>query len=109
MDKKALGANIHKYRMEKGLTQEETAGKCSLSTNYFRQIELGNKVPRLETFLRIAEALEVSTELLLAGNVSWTAEIRSNELYQKLEDLEPSKQRFILETVDALIEGLKKM
>ena len=109
MDQKALGSNIHKYRVQKGLTQEEAAEKCNLSSNYFRQIELGNKVPRLETFLRIAEALEVSTELLLVGNVSWTAKIKSNELYQKLESLEQNQQRFVLETVDALVEGLKKM
>ncbi len=109
MDSKALGANIRKYRVQKGLTQDEAAEKCSLSTNYFRQIEFGNKVPRLETFLRIAETLEVSTELLLSGNVSWTTQIRSNELYIKLEDLEESQKRFVLETVDALIEGLKKM
>ena len=109
MDPKALGANIHKYRVKNGLTQDEAAEKCSLSTNYFRQIEFGNKVPRLETFLRIAETLEVSTELLLAGNVSWTSKIRSNELYLKIEDLEENQQRFVLDTVDALVEGLKKM
>ena len=109
MDSKSLGANIQKYRKQLGLTQDEAAEKCNLSSNYFRQIELGNKVPRLETFLRIAETLNVSTELLLAGNLSWTAEIRSNELYQKLEELEPNQQRFVLDTVDALVTGIKKM
>ena len=88
MDKKALGANIQKYRKQKGLTQEQAAELCALSPNYFRQIELGNKVPKLETFLRIAEALNVSTELLLEGNLTWTAKIRSNELYKEREHKE---------------------
>ena len=72
MDAKALGSNIHKYRLAKGLTQDAAAEKCGLSTNYFRQIELGHKVPRLETFLRIAEVLEVvflldAVEALVCG------------------------------------------
>ena len=109
MDKKALGANIKKYRIQKGLTQDTAAEMCNLSSNYFRQIELGNKVPKLETFLRIAEVLEVSTELLLAGNLSWTAVIRSNELYKQLEELNPNQQRFVLDTVDTMISGIKKL
>ena len=109
MDKKMLGANIKKHRIQKGLTQDKAAEMCNLSTNYFRQIELGNKVPKLETFLRIAEVLGVSTELLLAGNLSWTAEIRSNELYKQLEELDPNQQRFVLDAVDAMISGIKKL
>ena len=109
MNSKKLGSNIQKYRLAKGLTQEATAEKCGLSTNYFRQIELGNKVPRLETFLKIAELLGVSTDLLFAGNFSWTAEARSNELYQKIEKLPANQREYILSAVDALVEGMKKL
>lgn len=109
MDKKALGANIQKYRKQKGLTQEQAAELCALSPNYLRQIELGNKVPKLETFLRIAEALNVSTELLLEGNLTWTAKIRSNELYKEIEQLAPHEQKLVLDTVSTLIDGIKKL
>ncbi len=108
MDAKALGSNIHKYRLAKGLTQDAAAEKCGLSTNYFRQIELGHKVPRLETFLRIAEALEVSTDLLFTGNLSWTSTIRSNDLYQKIERLPAKQQSYILDAVEALVNGIDK-
>ena len=104
MNSKKFGSNIQKYRLAKGLTQEATAEKCGLSTNYFRQIELGNKVPRLETFLKIAEVLGV-----FAGNFSWTAEARSNELYQKIEKLPANQREYILSAVDALVEGMKKL
>lgn len=109
MDAKIFGSNIHKYRIAKGLTQEDAAEQCGLSANYFRQIELGNKVPRLETFLRIAEVLGVSTDLLFAGNFSWVLEARSNELFEKIEKLPSKQQDFILSTVDALVEGIKKI
>ena len=109
MDAKKFGSNIQKYRRSKGLTQEAAAEQCGLSTNYFRQIELGNKVPRLETFLRIAEVLGVSTDLLFAGIFSGATEANSNELYQKIEELPTNKQDYILSAVDALVEGVKKL
>ena len=109
MDAKSLGSNIHKYRLAKGLTQDAAAEKCGLSTNYFRQIELGHKVPRLETFLRIAEALEVSTDLLFAGNLSWTSSIRSNDLYHRIERLPAKQQNYILDAVDTLVSGMERI
>ena len=99
MDSKIFGSNIQKYRLLRGLTQESAAEKCGLSANYFRQIELGNKVPRLETFLRIAEVLGVSTDLLFAGNFSWATKDHSNELYLKIEKLPTNKQEYILSAI----------
>ena len=109
MNARIFGANIHKYRIAKGLTQDCAAEMCGLTTNYFRQIELGNKVPRLETFLRIAEVLEVSTDLLFAGNFSWASQGLSNELYNRIEELPANQQEFILSTVDSMVEGMKKL
>lgn len=109
MNAKIFGSNIKKYRCEKGLTQESAAEQCGLSTNYFRQIELGNKVPKLETFIRIAEVLGVSTDLLFAGIFSVATEASSNELFQKIEKLPQNKQEFILSVVDNLIEEIKKI
>lgn len=109
VDAKKFGANIHKYRIAKGLTQEDAAEQSGLSPNYFRQIELGNKVPRLETFLRIAEVLEVSTDLLFEGNFTWVSEARSNELYKKIEGLPANQKEYVLSAVDSLVEGMKKI
>ncbi|MBR3510322.1 MAG: helix-turn-helix transcriptional regulator [Lachnospiraceae bacterium] len=109
MDAKALGANLQKYRKQKGLTQEAAAEKCGLSANYLRQIELGHKVPKLETFLRIAEVLETSADLLLVGNSNKTASARAGEIYDKIKDLPPSRQEFILKSLDSMIDEIKKM
>ena len=109
MDAKTLGANIRKYRKERGLTQDQIAEQCGLTPNYFGQIELGNKVPQLKTFLSIAEAKNTSTELLFSGNLSWTPRIQSDELYDKIKELPESKRQYILKSMDVLIEGVKKI
>lgn len=108
MNTKLLGANIRKYRQERGYTQDKAAELCGLSTNYFRQIELGNKTPKLETFLTIAEVLGTSTDRLLAGNVSWTQEIQSEELYEKIQHLPVHQREYILNALNTLVDGFAK-
>lgn len=107
MDAKALGANIAKYRRMTGMTQEEVGEKCGVTGPYLRQIELGFKVPRLETFLKIAETLHVSADLLLAGNLSTAYATRSTELSEKISELSAEKQAFILEAIEMIVNGIK--
>jgi len=103
MDAKKLGQNIKKYRKEAGLTQDKAAELSGLSVNYFRQLELGNKTPRLETFIKIAEALHVSADRLLSGNLSWTPDIVTGELQEQLDRLPSGKKQYILTVLEAMI------
>ena len=106
MDAKVLGANIAKYRRMTGMTQEEVGEKCGVTGPYLRQIELGFKVPRLETFLKIAETLHVSADLLLAGNLSTAYATRATELADKIATLDPKKQQFLLDNINMMINGI---
>lgn len=103
MDAKKLGQNIKKYRKKAGLTQDKAAELSGLSVNYFRQLELGNKTPRLETFIKIAEALHVSADRLLSGNLSWTPDIVTGELQEQLDRLPSGKKQYILTVLEAMI------
>ena len=105
MDARILGQNIKKYRKEAGLTQDKAAELSGLSVPYFRQIELGNKTPRLETFIRIAEALHVSADKLLSGIVTWTPEIVTGELQEQLNRLPREKKQYILTILDTMIKN----
>ena len=109
MDAKVLGSNIAKYRRMSGMTQEEVGEKCGVTGPYLRQIELGFKVPRLETFLKIAEALHVSADLLLTGNLSTAYATRSTELANKISELSAEKQAFILEAIEMIVNGVKDL
>lgn len=107
MDAKVLGSNIAKYRRATSMTQDEIGEKCGLTGAYIRQIELGFKVPRLETFLKIAETLCVSADLLLVGNLSTAYTTRSAELADKIGELPAKKQAFILEAIETIVNGIK--
>ena len=57
-----IGKNVRKYRLMKKLRQEDLAEKAGLTTNYIGMVERGEKIPSLETFIKILNALGVSAD-----------------------------------------------
>ena len=66
MNSASIGKRIRTCREQKGWTQQAFAEKVGISIAYTGMIERGEKIPKLETFIRIANVLEVSADLLLA-------------------------------------------
>lgn len=54
-----IGIRIRNIRANKGLTQEALAEKMGMGPKYVSGIERGKENPTLNTFVRIAECLEV--------------------------------------------------
>ena len=67
---KLLGNQIRKYRKEKQYTLEQLAEKLDVSTTFIGQIERAKGIPSLETLVKIANVLEVSTDSLLFGDLN---------------------------------------
>ena len=65
MDLKVVGQRIKEAREAKNLTQEELAALVDLSSTHVSVIERGLKVTKLDTFVAIANALDVSADTLL--------------------------------------------
>ena len=66
MDKKLIGKRINTARKERGWTSERLSEACNINATYLRQIEAGTKVPSLQVFVLLCEALRVSPTYLLA-------------------------------------------
>lgn len=65
MNKNTVGNNIKRIREEKGMTQKELGVLCGMSESQIGQYENGYRSPKFETVLKIANALEVSYNLLI--------------------------------------------
>ena len=61
---KKVGQRFKLYREKAGLTQEELAEKVGLNSNYISRIERGDSFPRLEAFVGLLNALEVSADAI---------------------------------------------
>ena len=69
MNYELLGQMIRKHRKLKGYTLEQLAERLDVSTTFIGQIERAAGKPSLETLVNIANALEVSTDALLFGDL----------------------------------------
>ena len=70
MNYELLGEHIRKRRKEKKLTLEQLAERLEVSTTFIGQIERAKGIPSLETLVKIANVLEISTDSLLFGDLN---------------------------------------
>ncbi len=104
MNTSSIGKRIRKYRTAKGWRQEDFAEKIGLSVTYTGMIERGEKTPKLETFITIANVLNVPPDLLLADLVNSQYEIKSSELIDELSELSPSAKNRIYNVIHSMID-----
>lgn len=75
------GDMIRKCRTEKGLTQKKLGELCGIADSNIRKYESGNQNPKIETLQKIADALDIPVNRLLAGKI-----ISRDELKEKLSE-----------------------
>ena len=99
----SIGRNIRKYRIEKSLRQEDLAEMTGLSTNYIGALDRCDKIPSLETFIEIVNALGVTSDMVLYDVLDRGYTIRNSLLSDKIEKLSADDQKRIYDVVDVLI------
>lgn len=70
LDSVIVGRVIGRIREQKGLSQEVVSGLADIGRTHLSAIERGERKPTMETFFRIADALQ----------------IKPSELVKKIED-----------------------
>ena len=104
MDLKAVGQRIKDAREEKNLTQEELAALVNLSSTHVSVIERGLKVTKLDTFVAIANALDVSADSLLRDVVAQSVNGVVNNLSASIMKLPPKEQKRVIRAIEAYVQ-----
>lgn len=107
MNYSSIGKRIKERRKELGLTQENLSEKADLSVSYMGAIERGEKLPSMESFIRIANALDESADRLLSGVLKIEPRIVSSEIYEELSTLPLFEQKRILNVMKTMISDIK--
>ena len=102
-----IGKNIKKFRLEKKLRQEDLAEKTELSSNYIGMVERGEKIPSLETFVKILNALEISADMVLNDVVDTAYIVKHSLIDDKLSNLSSEDKDRIYDVIDTLIKHSK--
>ncbi len=104
MDLRDVGLRIKKTREAKGLTQEELAALVDLSPTHISVIERGQKIPKLDTFVAITNALDISADSLLRDVVAQSVNGVVNDLSASIMKLPPKEQKRVIRAIEAYVQ-----
>ena len=104
MDMSSIGRNIRKKRLAKSWKQDILAGKAEVTGTYIGMIERGEKVPKLETLVRIINALGATADEILEGVINRGYEVRMSEYMEKIGSLPKEEQNRIIDVLDVMLE-----
>lgn len=106
MDKVAIGSRLREARNMVKLTQEQLAEKVGIGTTYISDIERGAKFPSLSLFIKIVDALGVSSDFILRGEIEAGKNCVYDDITKKLDGLTPKQRLGIADLIDAYIKNL---
>ena len=103
MDMKAVGLRIKEAREAKKLTQEDLAAIVGLSPTHVSVIERGLKTVKLDKFVAIANALDVSANSLLVDVAVHSIDGAAGELSEAIKKLPVDERKRCLRAIKAYI------
>lgn len=103
-----IGMNIRKCRKAKKLRQEDLAEMTGLSAKYIGVLERGEKLPALDTFIAILNALDVSADIILSGVINSGYKVKISLLSDEISQLPEEEKERIFDVVNTLIKHAKK-
>lgn len=75
-----------------------------MSNSYIGMIERGEKMPKLETFVHITNALDTTSDEILEGVLNRGYEIRMSEYIKKIGILPKEEQDRIYDVLDVMLK-----
>ena len=103
-----LGERIRDRRKELGITIEELAEKTDIGYNHLSNIERGKKMPSLETFIKIVNELDTTSDIILKDSVKYTKHHLPNNIIECVENLDEKGLNIVSDVLYALIKNLNK-
>ena len=101
-----LGRRIRETRIALRITQSELAEMTDLSEQYISNIECARRKLSLPSLIRIADALGVTADSLLAGNLSHNPSEYNSEIIKIFSECSPQERRFLYELMSAVINAI---
>lgn len=107
LNKKLLGRRAKQYRKRRGYTQEEIAEQIDKTAMFIRLIESGEKGMSIETFVDLANALNVTADELLRDSLGNTIKVSNHDFVNLLSDCSDNELKILRDTLVALKRTLR--
>lgn len=97
------GKRIYELRKIKGYSRDKLATKAGLSTKFLYEIEMGKKGFTADVLYRLAKALEVKCDYILAGSSGEDpCNFYINKMLNKYSDFQKQNVLKILELINEI-------
>lgn len=105
-DFRAIGNKLLAIRKRSGMTQSEVAEAAGLSDRTYADIERGDVNTRIETILKICDALQITPDAVLTEeNPSFT--VKRDELLKQLDECTEKQKETALELLSVYLKSVK--
>ena len=106
LDINDLGYKIMLRRHELGMSMDELAARIHSDKSAISRIENGDRVPRYDTFLKIADALQIHPALLCAERgENAEMQLLLFDIADKITRLPPGTKNTALSSIHAMLDG----
>ena len=105
-DFRTIGNKLLPFRKKAGLTQSEVAEAASLSDRTYADIERGTVNMRIETVLKICEALHITPDEVLTEETP-VLSAKQTELFAELDKCTIQQKETALELLAVYLKALK--
>jgi transcriptional regulator with XRE-family HTH domain len=92
-----IGATIRKYRLEKGLTQEELAFRTDLQQSQIYRLENGIRRFNSEQLEKISQVLDIPVIKFFEEEIKVERDIEERKLFEKISRMRSSKRKQLIE------------
>ncbi len=105
IDTREIGNKLLSIRKRSGMTQMEVAEAAELSNRTYADIERGTSNMRVDTIIKICNALHITPdEILTSDTTEMTA--RQEELIQRLNSCSPKDKETALQLLSVFLKSL---
>ena len=108
IDYKSIGKRIKTARIRLDMTQERLAEQVNLSPSHLSNIETGTTKVSLPTIIKLANALQVSVDSLLADSGVQSKAVFEEDIQTILSDCDDYEIRVIADIAAATKKTLRK-
>ena len=98
-----IGKRLYLRRKQLGITQEALAERANITSQTISTAELGKKAMRADTIIRVCEALEITPNYLLLGDVT---DQDAAFLTEKISQLGPEQYRHLVDIINSYIAAV---
>jgi len=105
-DFRSIGDRLFAFRKKMGMTQADVAEKAGLSDRTYADIERGSVNMRIETVLRICDALNITPDEILTERKE-TVTLKQEEVWRRLCECTDAQKETGLRLLSVYLDSLK--